>query len=491
MGFGLLILASVGLENCYFNKNPSVTYFKKVFKKISNISNENLPQYFRSSPNFGRRLSTKIAKNSDMIKDITVYFELPDIQPSNHSTLPDDIKLMAWANKIGFAMIRYIDLEIGGVLISRHYGDWLNILYETKYSGDAGWDKNIGNNIAILTDYTNGKTSYKLYIPLSFFFNEVGFPLISISKQDIDIHVELNDFTQCFKQTPTNYFEIDSYVCLYQKNELIVQNVDGTKSGGYFVYFDVYTKRVYYNKLYNDFLIPTTTNINSKYNIVGQTSGFYIQPKVGTIIIQDENYFKSVYPALKEAYILVNYIYLDSEERWFFLNNELEYIVPLISNVLEKDITGINSNYNLKLVNPHKAIFWRAQLNSNLNINDVFNYSSLPITTNEEPLIQTSRILINSIARNEIYNNEYYEKVQPYINKSYSTKNISMFSFGFDPFNYEPRGTMNFSMVDDAIIQLNLNKLVNYNNSINVRAFGIYYNVLVIKNGNCSMKFYL
>jgi hypothetical protein len=204
MGFGLLILASFGTENCYFNKNPSITYFKKVFKKISNISNENLPQYFRSSPNFGRRLSTKIAKNSDMIKDITVYFELPDIQPSNHSSLPDDIKLMAWANKIGFAMIRYIDLEIGGVLVSRNYGDWLNILYETKWNNDEGWKKNIGNNIAILTDYTNGKTSYKLYIPLSFFFNEVGFPLISISKQDIDIHVELNDFTQCFKQSPTN-----------------------------------------------------------------------------------------------------------------------------------------------------------------------------------------------------------------------------------------------------------------------------------------------
>ena len=52
MGFGLLILASVGTENSYFNINPSITFFKKVFKKFSNISNENLPQYFRSSPNF-------------------------------------------------------------------------------------------------------------------------------------------------------------------------------------------------------------------------------------------------------------------------------------------------------------------------------------------------------------------------------------------------------------------------------------------------------
>ena len=66
-----------------------------------------------------------------------------------------------------------------------------------------------------------------------------------------------------------------------------------------------------------------------------------------------------------------------------------------------------------------------------------------------------------------------------------------MFSFGFNPLDYNPQGTMNFSMVDDAIIQLNLNKLVNYTNSINVRAYGIYYNILVIKHGNSSMKFYL
>jgi hypothetical protein len=104
MGLGLLLLASYGSENEYFNLSPTITFFKKVYKKYTSISNEILPQYFRSSPNFGRRLSTKIAKNSDMIKDISIYFELPDIQPSQHSTLPDNIKTIAWTNKIAFAM---------------------------------------------------------------------------------------------------------------------------------------------------------------------------------------------------------------------------------------------------------------------------------------------------------------------------------------------------------------------------------------------------
>jgi len=487
MGLGLLLLASTGIENNYFNANPNITFFKKVFKRYVNISNEILPQYFKSSPNFGRRLSCRISKNSDLIKDITLYFELPDIPVAISNN-----KKFAWANKIGFAMIKYIDIEIGGILISRHYGDWLNIMYETTNSINENWDNNIGKNVKILTDYSNGKSNYKLYIPLSFFFNEnvdIGFPIISITKQEIEVHVELNDFDQCFKESPTNYFEIESYVCLYKKDETIKQNVDGIKSGGQFVYFDINTRRVYYNKLYNDFLIPTSNN--TKYNIIGETSGFSIQPKVNSIIIKDESYFPTSYPALKDAFILVNYIYLESDERWYFMNNELQYIVPLVSNVLEKTVTSINTNYSLKLVNPHKIIYWRAQLNSNKNINDIFNYSSLPLTDKEEPLIQTSKLLINSIPRNEIYNNEYYERLQPYINKHISTKYINMYSFGFNPLDFDPQGTMNFSMVDDAIIQMNLNKIVNFQNSINIKAYGVYYNILVIKNGNSSMKFYL
>lgn len=492
MALGLLLLASVGKENIYFNVDPNITFFKSVFKKYVNTSHEILPQYFRSSPNFGRRLSAKIAKNSDLIKDITLYFELPDIPLGNHSTLPSGIKKFAWTNKIALAMIRYIDVEIGGVLFSRHYGDWLNIEHEIQHSNDIGWEQNIGKNVKILVDYSNGKPSYKLYVPLSFFFNmnvDVGLPIGAITKQDIEIHVELNDFNQCYKESPTNYFQIDSYICLYSTNELILQNVDGVKSAGEFIYFDISTKRVYYNIIYGNFLVPNI--INTKYNITGKLSGFSLIPITNSIIVRDEPYFPYDTPALKDAYILVNYIYLDAEERWYFLNNELEYVVPLTSTVLEKDIKSLNSNYILKLTNPHKALFWRAQLASNYDINDVFNYTSMPLTPSSEPLVNTNKLLINSIARNEIYNSEYYTYLQTYINKVYSNEGIYMFSFGLHPMEYKPKGTMNFSMVDDSTLILGLNKIVNYNNSINFRAYGLYYNVLVIKNGNCSFKYYL
>lgn len=490
MALGLLLLASVGVENTILSENPSITFFKKVYKYTTNISNEYLPQYFKSSPNFGKRLTVNISKTGDVLKQMALYFELPDIPQSNHSTLPAGIKKFAWAKNIELAMIKYIDIEIGGILISRHYADWLYIYNQLNI------DKNLRSFdfIKELSVYTNGKSSSKLYVPLAFFCNlstGLSLPICALSKQDIKLHLELNDFSMCYNESPTNYFTIDSFVCLFRPNETIRQNVNNYKSAGEFIYFDINTKRVYYNQLYNTFQVSSNGSNVSLYNIVGEESGFTTTPSVNTIVVKDESYFYTEPPALIDSYLLVNYIYLDSSERWYFLNNKLEYIVPIVLNVLDKDIASISSNYKLQLINPHQILIWRAILNSNIAINDFFNYSSLPYTKEEEPLIQSNTLVINSIKRCEISNYQYYTYLQTYINQFISNNNIYQYSFGLEPNTTKPEGTLNFSMTDDSYIQLNLNTLVNYQNTINVKAYGIYFNVFIINNGNSSMKYYI
>ena len=258
MGLGLKLLESAGIENNIINVNPTITFFKKVYKFHSNISNEILPQYFKSSPNFGKRLTINIGTNADIMGNMTLYFELPEIPASNHSTLPSGIKKFAWAKNINLALINYIDLEIGGILISRVYNDWLYIdnLITTATT-------QIINNLDHLSDYTDGKNSHNVYIPLNFFFNnytDLSLPLIALSKQDIKINIELNNLSMCYNESPNYYFEIDTYICLFQENEIIRKNVNNNKSGGVFVYFDINTKRVSYDLLYNEFMIPTTSN---------------------------------------------------------------------------------------------------------------------------------------------------------------------------------------------------------------------------------------
>ena len=111
MGLGLLLLVSVGIENNIVNMMPTITFFKKVYKNTTYISNEYLPQYFKSIPNFGTKQTINISNNGDMIKDMVLYFELPEIPKSNHNHLPCGIKKFSWVKKIGYSLIKYIDLE--------------------------------------------------------------------------------------------------------------------------------------------------------------------------------------------------------------------------------------------------------------------------------------------------------------------------------------------------------------------------------------------
>ena len=52
---------------------------------------------------------------------------LPSIFVNNHPEI-NNIKKFRWVDRIGFAIIKYVDIEIGGILINRLYSDWLKLL---------------------------------------------------------------------------------------------------------------------------------------------------------------------------------------------------------------------------------------------------------------------------------------------------------------------------------------------------------------------------
>ena len=112
MGAGLLILVSVGKENIYLSAQPEITYFKIAYKRYSNFSIETVAQYFKTIPDFGRRVTVNISKNADLLNQIYLFVQLPDIITSNHSMLPEGIKKFAWNKKVGLSLIKYIDLEM-------------------------------------------------------------------------------------------------------------------------------------------------------------------------------------------------------------------------------------------------------------------------------------------------------------------------------------------------------------------------------------------
>jgi len=497
MGLEILKLVAnkYGDENRLLNDSPGdITYFKKKIENNNYFYTENIPQYFKSIPTFGRRVTLNLSKIGDLINNISLYVELQDIPPSNHSTLPDGVKKFSWINKIGLGLIKYIDIEIDGKLIERQYNDYLNILYETELYNNTELDKIIGNNIKILSDYTNGKINYKLHIPLKFFFNLdyfLSLPIFLLKNQDIKIHLEINNFENCFNESPTHYFEINDNICLFKKDEIIEQVFNNEKSIGVFKYFDNLNKRVYYDKIFNDFSIPDlNSKDNSKFNIIGKTTSFKINPKENSIIVKDESYFQTEPPPLKDAYLFVEYIFLGESIK---LNlNKIDkhyYIIPVVQNILDKDITSVNSKYKLTLTNPHKILYWRGMMDCNKQRNDIFNYSTYPLTENTEPLISKVKLMTNSIPGVDIDNYEFYTHFGDILNNLKSNKLIYKYSFCEYPKDHTPNSTLNFSILDDAYLKLNLNKIVGFKNSINVRLYGVYFNILQIENNKFSLLF--
>jgi hypothetical protein len=315
----------------------------------------------------------------------------------------------------------------------------------------------------------------KLDIPLNFWFCQdsgLVLPLISMIHCEIKIHVEFNDFSTCFKQSPTNYFKTNEPYCLFKQGELFRQNYNGLLAVGSFVYFDYNTQTLYYNKIKGDFQVPTINN-DFKYIITGDVTRFQCNIQSNTLVYDDESYFRFYTPSLKDAYLLVNFIYVDNEERIGLIKNTQEYLVPIVQNIPELVLSSVNTSYKIPFVNPNKIIFWRCQLKSNRDANDVFNYTMFPITDTEDSIVDKQLIYLNSQPRMDLNLWQHYSVLQCYQNDFTTVDNnngIFMYSFGIKPGEYQPSGSINFSEIDDSYLQFNLNKQINYQNPVYVRA---------------------
>ncbi len=497
MGLGLLFLASVGKENLYLSGNAEITYFKFIYKQYTNFSIEPMSQFFKTEPDFSRKITVNISKNADLLSNVYLNVTLPSIPFSNHSYLPLGLKKFRWIDKIGFGIIKYIDLEIGGSLIDRINGEYLNLLYELgkdKYLD--GYKKMIGE-VDDLKTYTNSKTSYSLNIPIHFWFHknyDLALPLVALYHNDIKIHVEFNSINNCYLESPTHYITISNSFCLFKEDEVIKQEIDGNISVGKFKYFDVKDKRLYFDKIYNDFIVPpsnVSSNNLSSYNIKGQDTQFEVSLVSSSSLIKDESYFVNTLPSIESSNLIVDYIYLDNNERFFYLNNEIEYVVPILDIIPEKKIFSINSEYKLdSLNNPTKLLIWRTQLLSNYTSNKLFDYTSYPVDLNSSDLINNLNIIINSTNRESISFNKFYDILQVYFNDFYSiSTGIYMYSFGLDP-KLDSSGYCNFNKISDAYLQLNFNKIVSYKNPVLVKGYAISLNLFRVNNGLGALVFY-
>jgi len=483
MTIGNIALQYVGKENIYLTSDPQITFFKTVYKRYTNFSIEPIIQYFKTTPDFNRRCTVNIGKNGDLLSKIYLYIELPTIK----SDL-DNLKFK-WVNKIGLAIINFIEIDINGNIVDRHYGDWINIWNELTIGigHKKSYNKLIGNTLE-LNSYTNTKNNSFLYIPLSFWFcldTSLSLPLISLYNSDIKIHVDFNDINACYKISPSLYLQVIDNYCIYDKGELFYQIYQNNKIIGEFINFDPIKKLLYYNPKKNTFIIPINDNEQQNLKLIGSKSNYIMKININSSIVH--KYYNNI-PTMVTSYLLVDYIYLDNFERTQFLNNNHEYLIQVIQTLTEKTINSIYNTYKLPLFNSIKLLIWRTLLVSNKLNNNYFDYNNTYnndlIKNNNNKLIVNNLLVFNSINRMDLNNIKYYTILQYYQNQLINNDTgIYLYSFSLNPILLQPSGSMNFSKIDDAYIQLTMNNCVNYQNPILIKAYAIQLNLFKISNG--------
>ena len=73
-----------------------------------------------------------------------------------------------WTNGIGHALIKTIDVKIGGSTIDKHYGEWLDIWDELIIDQDhrVSYDKMVGNFNSSSGLKHNNTTTNRFYVPM-------------------------------------------------------------------------------------------------------------------------------------------------------------------------------------------------------------------------------------------------------------------------------------------------------------------------------------
>ena len=192
MGGGLMQLVAYGAQDVFLTGNPQISFFKVLFRRHTNFAMESIEQTFNGNPELGNRVTCTISRNGDLVTNMWLEVKFADTANV--------------VNSLGHALIEYVELEIGGQRIDKHYGEWLEIWSELTLPEEKrnGFKEMIGRRDAGV-DYA--PESNKLYIPFQFFFCRnpgLALPLIALQYHEVKLNIKFRSASELIKSGAVN-----------------------------------------------------------------------------------------------------------------------------------------------------------------------------------------------------------------------------------------------------------------------------------------------
>ncbi len=422
-GGALIQLAAYGPQDVFLTGNPQITHFKAIYRRHTNFAIEQIEETFFGDPDFGNKVYAILGRYGDLVHAMYVHIRLPALNLDLESDFA-----CSWVNSIGNVLIRRAEVEIGGEIIDRQFGQWLEIWGELTIpeSKRCGYYDMIGHHENFNATVQQGELS--LWIPLRFWFNRhVGraLPIIALQNHDVRINIIFRDFDELWVSTT------------------------GEKP------------------------LPPVLNNQPRNCDSNNNPGFHMIKAtlyVDYIYLDDHE---------RRKFALGEHEYLIEQLQY----NTMTVSLTSINNVIE-----MSFNHPVKelIWVIQDCVFLVRRPNGG---NEWFNFSDQPVNSDimrMDPMIE-AKILFDGVDRFCELPAKYFRTVIPYQYHTYTPNRfIYVYSFAEFPEEFQPSGTANFSRID--IARLNI-KMIDGLIDPHITIYAHSYNILKVKHGLAGLLY--
>jgi hypothetical protein len=516
MGGGILQLAAFGSQDIVLVGSPQITFFKQVFKRHSPFAIESIEQTFNGEANFGQKVTTTISRTGDLVTRMYLEVTLPDLDDYTYTfydapgVSSDETNSnfggtgqVRYVNSIGHAILKSIELEIGGFRVDRHVSEWLDIWHELTEREERreAFNEMIGKfdtwdtSDAAQTKAT--KAGRTLYVPLQFFMNRhpgLALPLICLQFHETRVLFDFRDVLECVCHPTLRVASVRSRTgdALSFDARFYVD----------YVYLDTEERRRFAQmphellieqvQFYGD--VPTSSQISTQTTIDAFKNG---------------NLTNRNADALTQK-ISLNFSHPVKEIVWVYqseLNTQYTKDVPLTythdnetrtyaANLVNRShVYADYFNYSIKQVDIAQSNIG-GYIDPGVNDLELLRTQHLAegITSfdvghvdSPKDVFRSVRLLLNGTDRFTARKGSYFRLVNQYQHHTrVSKKKIYSYSFALSPEEHQPSGSLNMSRVDQAHFILDFEPSVTRGR---IKIFALGYNILRIASGLAGIAY--
>lgn len=531
---GLMQLVAYGAQDIYLTGNSQITFWKVVYRRHTNFAMESIEQTFNGQADFGKKVTCTIQRNGDLIYRVYLQATLPAVEcPCSESAC------FRWVNYIGHALIKTVEVTIGGQRIDKQYGDWLNIWNElTQEPGhQVGYDNMVGNTIFLTGTALSHTEATTLYIPFQFWFCRnpgLALPLIALQYHEVAINLEFRNKEECYVAKTSagcgGGCGTGNNNCNLGECQLCVGSLEYASLYVDYIYLDTDERRRF-AQISHEYLIEqlqftgdeSTTNTNVKVKM-----NFNHPVKEVIWVVQREDF---CCPGINQWNNYTDDFDNDCCEEVNSCPTEPCTICGGISNCIIN--TNVDNAYGGRTAFP-QGPYRNGLPNKNGPVSPVclscyercdvdpatgqrrslpegpgcdgcgpVNFGSInvgygggadhaglaPLNAGRNPTVR-AKIQLNGQDRFQERLGSYFNLVQPYQHHTnIPGTGINVYSFSLKPEEHQPSGTCNFSRIDNATLQLQLTPKAVKGSGAKIRIYATNYNVLRIMSGMGGVAF--